>query len=657
MSMLTVHNLSKTYHARDVLSSVDLTVEQGMKLAIVGENGAGKSTLFRILTGEEEADQGSYHFARGCVWASLSQQVEKAWEGSLDVLAAAGSERQEQALEEAARVLQEAHDSGDRDWEVNASRHYEQVLAELQADPASARADFLSMLAGLGLKGEILSRPYAQLSGGEKMRVALAQVLHARPDLLFLDEPTNHLDVQAICWLEGFIQRYRGTLVFISHDRAFIDHCATDTAELQAGRLQVYKGNYQAFVRQKQEEQERQLRRLQNLEEERLREAEVAQTMLSHRKMSSYHAREKRVYKLDEAIQEARRSLAPGQMRMHFHFLPEAPKGDPNRLYIRGEDLGLAYEAGRPLFHHVNFELKAGQKLLIVGPNGCGKSSLMRLLLAELEPSQGRLQLARGIDTAYMSQYCQFSDEGRSVLEELLARSELGEGAARSQLARYGFRDIDVFKQIQNLSGGERSRLYLCCLLQERPELLFLDEPTNHLDIYAKEILEQALVDFPGAIVAVSHDRYLIERLGHKFLGFAAGTAEVYTSYPAYLEAWTQREAELQAQASQESQAAAQERRAVREARQAAQVSVSEEKSAAPQNPAQRRRQKARLQREMQALEQELEALEVEKAETEAQMNVGQSVDYRRYAQLLERIEEQTEAYLEKGLELEDLEA
>lgn len=693
MSILTVQHLSKAYWGRPILSDLNFRLDAGERLAIIGDNGAGKSTLMRLICQLESPDEGQVQIANGVIWARLSQQMEELE----DLEAKSLDDQQLQAIELNLDLVARQLEENPND--ANLLRQY----ATLQADfdrigGYQQKGELASILAGLGLKGEILERPLNTLSGGERMRVALAKTLLKKPDLLFLDEPTNHLDLRAIAWLEQHLNQYSGTLLFISHDRHFIDACATKVGLLLNGELSFYSGNYSQFLQQQAVEQDFARKQIERLQKEQAHEAQVAQTMLSHRKMSSYHAREKRVAKLEDQLQEAKKSLKHSYGRMSFKFVPDPMIGDPNRVILRASELALTFPDGVELFRDVHFDLKAQEKLVFVGPNGCGKSTLMHALLGEKELSQGLVRFSQSLDMAYMGQYTRFEDEEREVLEELLSRSQMGEGAARSLLARFGFREQDVFKSISVLSGGERSRLFLCCLLQEKPDLLFLDEPTNHLDIRSKTILEEALADFPGAILAISHDRYFIKKVGQRLLGFSGKTLQSYptlASYERHLEADFRAQtsgairassvpsrsnrlsstppsglsdtdkASMYASASAVSSA---QEKAMQSAQTSEGLSVgASEVSAGHDRLAQLkdkyknkgllRREKSKLQEEMRQLERDLEQLELEKEKQEAALAEASGPEpYEQYARLLAQMDELSEAYLEKGMLLEELE-
>lgn len=590
MSYLTVDQVSKSYFERQILDGVSFRLDRGDRLALIGSNGAGKTTLLRLINGSEQPDRGQISRAPQVVIGYLSQHVEeicdldshplanqeladleaemRQLEWEIAALASPAADRAGHASSEATadgfgdvaditgnaagepgrgRTDQGRPDpagpagSADDPSESERTRQQRRCLARYAACTARFEAlegyDFprrmQEALDGLGLSGEILQRPLATLSGGERMRVALARILLMSPDLLLLDEPTNHMDAQAQEWLEAYLARFKGAVLLISHDRAFIDQVATSVAELENGRLTIRPGNYSQFMAIEASEQLTMGREIRKLERELERQQQVTQTMLSHRKMSAYHAREKVVARLSGQLGDIRERARRQQARVNFNFLPGAIEGDPEKMLLTASDLGISF-ADHVLFRQVSLELRNGQRVCLCGPNGCGKSTLLALLLGRIPDFSGEVRLADKAVFGHMGQHVSFPDESATLLDELLSRADLSEGQARNLLARYGFRDVDVFKSIQVLSGGERARFYLACLLLERPDMLFLDEPTNHLDIRSREILERALLDYPGAILAVSHDRYFIERIAQQVLGFIGGQVQPFADYLQY---------------------------------------------------------------------------------------------------------------------------
>lgn len=626
MSLISVENISKSYFGNTLLDGISLQINRGERLALIGENGTGKTTLFRMIHGDESVDSGRIVVAGGCLIGYLTQHTED----MADLEQSSLESSHLAALETRLRELE--HLMGEQPGSNDLLKEYETKTAEFEAAGGyTYKARMAAILAGLGLSGETLDRPLTSLSGGERMRAAMARLLVRQPDVLLLDEPTNHLDMDGIEWLEDYISRFGGTVFFISHDRSFINRTATAVCELRDTQLFRYPGNYDTYLQQKAIEQDYARQQVQRLEAELKRQQDVVQTMLSHRNISGYHAREKVVVKLNEQLAAARTKVDSGARRMNFRFIPETREGDPERIIVQATEVTKAFD-GRVLFSGLDLELKANEKLFIVGPNGCGKSTLIRVLTGQDQDFTGDIRLSATITYAHMGQHVEFKDEERSLYDELDARSKLSQTEIRNRLARFGFKDTDVFKQIKVLSGGERSRLYLCCLLEERPDLLFLDEPTNHLDVNSMEILEQALADFDGAILAISHDRYFIDNCASRVAGFVGPQVRFFDNFKEYRRAAVDYDRARQDEARDE-RSAERERKA-------------KDPGIRRANRAEERRRQAKLKKEIRDHEEESAALEAEIEEIQATLGPDTSPEtYQRLAEASVRLEECYEEY------------
>jgi len=633
MPLLSIQQVSKTYHSRKLLDRVSFTVDAGDRMALVGSNGAGKTTLFRMIEGKVSPDEGCIIQHSHVIIGYLSQNLE-----DQDDAENALKSREILDLEDEMAQLEHQLSDPNRQDMTSLLARYAKITARYEA---CGGYDFeqrmREVLAGLGLTADDLSRPVTSLSGGERMRVSLARLIVQRPDLLLLDEPTNHLDTQAMEWLEEYLQKYSGAVLLISHDRYFIDRTASTVMELDNGQIKSYKGNYSAYCRQKEQFINDQRQLVSQLEKEVERQAGVTQTMLSHRKMSAYHAREKVVSKLSDRLSDEKRKLAGGPMKMSFAFVPEKRDGDPDKILLQTRNLGKSYPGSESLFEDVTFHIKASDKLVLVGPNGCGKTTLLSILLGRVPEFDGDVIISSQAECGYMGQFVPFADEDRCILDELFARTELSETQARNLLARFGFREIDVFKKIQVLSGGERSRLYLCCLLQESPDVLFLDEPTNHLDIQSREILEGALADYSGAILAVSHDRYFIEKCSKGVLGFIDRHVLPFENFSQF------RTAEKTALANQQIKETPSEKAKIP----GTPSQQDESRSAARGNRAKERRDIALRKERIKVLEKEIEDMETLQKETEADFSKDtRPEEYAQYASNAEKLSLFYEEYI-----------
>ncbi len=527
MPVLSVDSITVSFETRRVLDDISFTVNQGDKIAFIGDNGAGKSTLFKTIRGVFTPESGRVILHGNSTVGFLSQNMD------------------EQDLSSATLKPRDMIDTEIRMKQIESEMetdHSRQKLDEYAAITSKYEAmggyDYefriKEALAGLGLKDISDRTDLMTLSGGEKMRVCLARLIVERPDILMLDEPTNHLDADAIEWLEDYLSAYGGSVFVITHDRHFIDAFANRVIELDAGHITEYRGNYDSYKTQREEFLKTQKRVVENLEKELEHQLDVKQTMLSHRNISGYHQREKMVDKLAVILEKERSRLPSGECKMSFNVVPEEREGASDKIVISVKGVSKKYDDSPMIFEDISFELKANEKLFLAGPNGCGKSTLLSMLRGKVAGFDGSVFISASSTVGFMEQFVPFEDETATCYVELIRRSDLTVTEARSLLARFGFRGDDVFKTINVLSGGERSRLYLCLILEENPDILFLDEPTNHLDIESREILEDALALYSGAIICVSHDRFFIEKCADKVLGFSNGTAKLYDTYEYY---------------------------------------------------------------------------------------------------------------------------
>lgn len=623
MPILSVDNISLHYGERRLLDGVSFMVNEGDKIAFIGNNGAGKSTLFKIIKGTVRPDDGKVIRHGNTIVGFLSQ--------NMDEQDLSGSTLKPQKLidiEERKTALE---------YEIAAAGSDEASLKKLMDEYSKVTAEYEAMggydydhrmadaLAGLGLTGLEERTDLTTLSGGEKMRVCLAQLIVAHPDILMLDEPTNHLDIEAIEWLEDFLSSYGGAVFVISHDRHFIDKVANRVIELQDGGITCYKGNYDDYKIQKEEFLKTQEAYISNLTAELEHQLDVKQTMLSHRNISGYHQREKMVDKLEEVLAREKAKLPSGAMSMSFNVVPEERSGAEDKILLQVKDVSKNFDDEPCIFEHISFELKANQKIFLAGPNGCGKSTLLTMLMGRQGGFDGSVFIASSASVGYMEQFVPFEDESLTCFDELISRSDLTNTEARSMLARFGFRGEDAFKTIDVLSGGERSRLYLCCLLQENPDILFLDEPTNHLDIDSREVLEDALTAYNGAIICVSHDRFFIDKCADTILGFNNKTAKLYDKYAYYRKDVAKNTAAVPVKEEKsEEEKVSRETEAKKESR----------------NKAADRKEAAKRRTRISAIEKEIEVLEAEQKELEATFTSGAGAEeYNKYAANAEKIE------------------
>lgn len=538
MPLLQIKNLEKSFRSVPLFEPLSFNVDEGEHIALIGANGSGKSTLLKMIAGKWSPDAGRIDRAQGLIISYFSQNEEEMTsdgdETALFNPSLLALKTRLRAIEkemgdigedpERLRELLTLYDQTQTDFELAGGYNYEAELSRI--------------LAHLGFDMNLLDRKLRTLSGGERTRVRLAKLLLEKSDLMLLDEPSNHLDIEGLEWLSSYLAQSKKAIITVSHDRSLLDRVSQKVLELEGGKLFAYRGNYRSSREQRKARLDLLAQSEKNLTEKIAREEEITQTLRSHRKIASFHARQKVVFKLKEQLQALRGEAKYRDKSLRFGIveLPEL-KHDQERLLLDFKDLSLSYD--KPLFEGFSDHLKADERLAVLGPNGCGKSSLLKLFMGETLPDSGRLRLNSAMEIAYMGQYVDLGDETRNVYEYLEEESsEKAESRLRARLAQFGFRENDLIKKISVLSGGERHRLYLCRLLELRPDLIILDEPTNHLDIVSRELLEEALLAYPGAILMVSHDRYLIERLAKEVWGFVNGKIDRYPDYNTWFTAY-----------------------------------------------------------------------------------------------------------------------
>lgn len=507
--MIALRSLALRRAGRLLLSEVDLRLHAGWKVGLVGRNGTGKSSLLAALMGELEPDAGEIDLPAGLRIASVAQETPALPEPAIDYVLAGDRE-----LSAALRAEAEASLRGDH---LEAARAHQRI-DELGGYDARARA--ARLLHGLGFAAEAHALPVASFSGGWRVRLNLARALMAPSDLLLLDEPTNHLDLDAVLWLEQWLGRYPGTLLLISHDREFLDAVCGHIIHLEAGRARLYTGNYTAFERQRAEQLRQQQVRHEREQEERARlQSFIDRFRAKATKARQAQSRMRRLEKLEGT--EAVRATSP--FRFQFEAAAELPSP---LLRLDGVDAGYAAADGaRVVLRGVRFALEPGDRVALLGPNGAGKSTLVRTLVGELPPLRGERQLHPAARIGYFAQHTvEALREGQSPLQHLAALAPgHGEQELRTWLGRWNFAGERVFDPVEGFSGGERARLALALIAWRRPSVLLLDEPTNHLDMEMREALAEALAEFEGALVLVSHDRHLIGLVCDRFWRVADG--------------------------------------------------------------------------------------------------------------------------------------
>ena len=533
MVLLSLSAVRKAFGTNEVIRDATLALQEGERLGLVGVNGSGKTTLLKIINGDMPSDGGEISIAKDARIGFLTQHADIDGELSImeeltrvfDPLIA--MEKRLRALE---AEMAEAHE--DAEAFARLSNEYDKLTRRFEdAGGYEWPSRVQGVLAGLGCAKDRRDMPARLLSGGEKTRLCLARILLMQPEILMLDEPTNHLDLAAVGWLEDTLKKYPGTVIVISHDRYFLNAVCDCMAELSMGRLTRYSGNYDAFVRKRQANLERQLKeyKLQQAEIAR-QEAIIARYRMFNREKSikAAESREKRL----EKIVRLEKPVSEDKVRFSF----EARRRTGEDVLI-AKDLSKSYD-GRKLFEHFSLHLRAGDRVALIGPNGVGKTTLLRIFVGEETADGGTMKFGANVDIGYYDQHQAGLHPDKDVLNELWDDfPRLDADRVRGVLALFLFTGDDVFQKIHTLSGGERGRLALAKLMLRKDNLLFMDEPTNHLDMDSREVLEHALDDFDGTLLAVSHDRYFINRVANRVIEMSAeGVSEYLGNYDDYLE-------------------------------------------------------------------------------------------------------------------------
>ncbi|MZP29871.1 ATP-binding cassette domain-containing protein [Heliobacterium undosum] len=534
-------NLALNYGVRRIFENVTFIIHEGDKVGLVGPNGAGKTSLFRALTGSEEPSEGILSWTQG-VRVGYLQQVRTPPAGQTVFSA---------ALEELADILAMRAEISRLEQEMERpetladEKALEKVMAEYadlihryeEGGGYGAEAKVRSVLRGLGFGEDDFSLPAEVLSGGQKTRLALARLLLRPYDLLMLDEPTNHLDIAATEWLEDYLRDYRGAVLVISHDRYFLDKICGRIFHLERGSLDVYPGNYSRFLQLREEALLAQRRAYAKDQAEIARIEEYIR-----RNKAGVNAKQARGR---ETLLARRERIAQPVESMSLQDLKFVPQTSSAEQVLVLRDLAAAYP-GRPLFSSLDLTVKRGECIAILGKNGAGKTSLFRILLGELPPAGGDVIFGLRVKPAYYAQEQEHLNGNDTLLEAIRGMRPMTEEQARTLLGRFLFRGDDVFKTVGVLSGGEKSRLVLAQLFLTGANLLLLDEPTNNLDIGAKEALEEALADFPGTLLVISHDRFFLDRLADRVLELADGRFTQYLgNYSDYRAKKAEREAAI----------------------------------------------------------------------------------------------------------------
>ena len=504
---ISVSNLVKEFEVgKKILDGLTFQVDAGERVGLLGPNGCGKTTLLRILTGVMDYDEGEVVIAPGKRLGLISQipvyPAGYTVEDVLDTAFAPLHQMEEEMASLAARMA-----AGESDPALLAQ--YDKLTAAYQSGGGyETQTNKNKVCNGLSIPQDMRQRPFDQLSGGEKTRVNLGRLILEDTDILLLDEPTNHLDLRATEWLEEYLEKFKGTVLTVSHDRYFLDQVVDRIVEIKDGRAEFYAGNYSFYAVEKERRYEEQLRQYEK-EQAKIEQLEKAAAQMRVWAYSGMDKTFKRVKSMEKRIERMRVTDRPKKERkMAVRFGEREFRGDEVLSIKR---LAKAFD-GRTLFSDVDLEVEGGERIALLGDNGTGKSTLLKIILGEETADAGKVRMGPTVKVGYLPQVIHFDHPERTLVDTLIYDQDCTASTARNRLAAFKFRGEDVFKPVSALSGGELSRLRLCMLMDAKINLLILDEPTNHLDIQSREWIEEAVEEYEGNLLFVSHDRYFIER-------------------------------------------------------------------------------------------------------------------------------------------------
>ncbi len=530
--VLACHNISKAFLEQVIVKSGSFHIEDREKAALIGVNGAGKSTILKMIVGELTPDSGEVVLTKGKTLGYLAQhQIPDTEHSIYEELKTARSYLIQ--MEKEIRKIEGELSSLTGDDLEERLHTYHRLTAQFERENGYAyESELTGVLKGLGFSEEEFQKPVNTLSGGQKTRVALGKLLLTKPDILLLDEPTNHLDLNSIAWLETYLMNYPGAVLIVSHDRYFLNRVVTKVIEIEHGEIMSFPGNYTEFAEKKKQVREAKLKEYFKQQQEIKHQEAVIEKLRSFNREKSIRRAESREKMLSKMVPVEKPLEDTNEL--HFHLEPSCVSGND---VLSVEDLSMSFQTQK-LFQHISFSLKRGEHVAVIGDNGTGKTTLLKILNGLLDADEGRFQLGTNVHIGYYDQEHHVLHPEKTIFDEIsddyptLTNTEI-----RNVLAAFLFTGEDVYKLIGDLSGGERGRVSLAKLMLSEANFLILDEPTNHLDIASKEILEKALNDYTGTILYVSHDRYFINQTAQRILELTNHTFVNYIgNYDYYVE-------------------------------------------------------------------------------------------------------------------------
>ena len=597
MIIAQAQDLEQRFGGNTIFSNISFSVPDNARIGLVGPNGAGKTTLLKIMTGQQEPTSGQFTINKGFKVGYIAQENaldedKTIWDEMLTVF--------DNLIEKNKRITKMQEQIAEHPEDEDLLKRYDQLAYDFEQEGGfTYQAEIKSILNGFNFKENTWQKVIGTLSGGEKTRLTFVKLLLQKPPVLLLDEPTNYLDLDTLDWLEAFLKNYQGAIITVSHDQYFLDHLANQIFELNFGKLTTFKGNYSQYVKERELMNNQQEAAYEKQQEKIKKEEEFIQKNLVRASTT------KRAQSRRKALDKMERIKPPKhKQKVRINFTSDRPSG---KEVLIAKDLTIGYP-DKTMVSDIDFQVNKNDRVAIIGPNGIGKSTLLKTIMKKLEPKDGSIKYGASLDIGYYDQELQSLDPSKTVLDTIWDRHKtMPEKDVRSILASFLFTAEDIDKTVGQLSGGQKARLTLTVLSLEKDNFLLMDEPTNHLDIEAKEVLEQALNTYDGTLLFVSHDRYFINELANKIISVRDGHAKIYNgNYSYYLDEKAKQAAAVQeAEAEQtESTTSANQNKG--------KLSYQEQKA--------RDSQKRKLERAVSEAEARIEKLEAEEQEIQTEM-------------------------------------
>ena len=597
MIIAQAQDLEQRFGGNTIFSNISFSVPDNARIGLVGPNGAGKTTLLKIMTGQQEPTSGQFTINKGFKVGYIAQENaldedKTIWDEMLTVF--------DNLIEKNKRITKMQEQIAEHPEDEDLLKRYDQLAYDFEQEGGfTYQAEINSVLNGFNFKENTWQKVIGTLSGGEKTRLAFVKLLLQKPPVLLLDEPTNYLDLDTLDWLEAFLKNYQGAIITVSHDQYFLDHLSNQIFELNFGKLTTFKGNYSQYVKERELMNNQQEAAYEKQQEKIKKEEEFIQKNLVRASTT------KRAQSRRKALDKMERIKPPKhKQKVRINFTSDRPSG---KEVLIAKDLTIGYP-DKTMVSDIDFQVNKNDRVAIIGPNGIGKSTLLKTIMKKLEPKDGSIKYGASLDIGYYDQELQSLDPSKTVLDTIWDRHKtMPEKDVRSILASFLFTAEDIDKTVGQLSGGQKARLTLTVLSLEKDNFLLMDEPTNHLDIEAKEVLEQALNTYDGTLLFVSHDRYFINELANKIISVRDGHAKIYNgNYSYYLDEKAKQAAAVQeAEAEQtESTTSANQNKG--------KLSYQEQKA--------RDSQKRKLERAVSEAEARIEKLEAEEQEIQTEM-------------------------------------